>query len=101
MRCGITASNGATALHLALGCLDLKAGDEGTMPAFACISCALAIIQSDDTRALGYGKPPVSIGCVTLYWIESSKMTAVQSAKGLPAPETQTSRFFLGMQGPA
>lgn len=45
MRYGIAVSNGTTALQVAVGCLDLKPGDEVILPSFTIISCALAIVE--------------------------------------------------------
>jgi perosamine synthetase len=46
MKHGIAVSNGTTALQVAVGCLDLKPGDEVIMPTFTIISSALAIVES-------------------------------------------------------
>ncbi len=46
MKYGIAVSNGTTALQVAVGCLDLKPGDEVIMPTFTIISCALAVIYN-------------------------------------------------------
>ncbi|MBA4383624.1 MAG: aminotransferase DegT [Anaerolinea sp.] len=45
MKYGIAVSNGTTALQVAVGCLELKPGDEVIMPSFTIISCALAIVE--------------------------------------------------------
>lgn len=42
---GIAVCNGTTALQVAIGCLNLKPGDEVIMPSFTIISCALAIVE--------------------------------------------------------
>src|SRR3990172_1717893 len=47
MKYGIAVSNGTTALQVAIGCIDLKPGDEVIMPSFTIISCALPIIERD------------------------------------------------------
>ncbi len=46
MKYGIAVSNGTTALQVAVGCLDLKPGDEVIIPTFTIISCALAVIYN-------------------------------------------------------
>jgi perosamine synthetase len=46
MKYGIAVSNGTTALQVAVGCLNLKPGDEVIMPSFTIISCALAIVEN-------------------------------------------------------
>jgi perosamine synthetase len=46
MKYGIAVSNGTTALQAAVGCIDLKPGDEVIMPTFTIISCALAVIYN-------------------------------------------------------
>lgn len=46
MKYGIAVSNGTVALQVAIGCLDLKPGDEVIMPTFTIISCALAVIYN-------------------------------------------------------
>jgi perosamine synthetase len=43
MRYGIAVSNGTTALHVAVACLDLQPGDEVILPTFTIISCAQAV----------------------------------------------------------
>ena len=45
MKYGVAVSNGTTALQVAVGCLDLKPGDEIILPSFTIISCALAIVD--------------------------------------------------------
>jgi perosamine synthetase len=45
MKFGVAVSNGTTALQVAVGCLDLEAGDEVIMPSFTIISCAMAIVE--------------------------------------------------------
>lgn len=45
-RYGIAVSNGTAALHLALACLDLNAGDEVILPTFTIISCVQAVIYN-------------------------------------------------------
>jgi len=45
MKYGVAVSNGTTALQVAVGCLDLKPGDEVIMPSFTIISCALPIVE--------------------------------------------------------
>lgn len=45
MKYGIAVSNGTTALQVAIGCIDLKPGDEVIMPSFTIISCALPIVE--------------------------------------------------------
>lgn len=47
MKYGVAVSNGSTALHIALACLDIKEGDEVIMPTFTIISCANAIILNN------------------------------------------------------
>ena len=46
MKYGIAVCNGTAALQVAVGCLDLKPGDEVIMPTFTIISCALPIVES-------------------------------------------------------
>src|SRR5512136_2364545 len=60
MKYGIAVSNGTTSLQVAVGCLDLKPGDEVIMPTFTIISCALAIIES--------GGVPVLVDCEPHTW---------------------------------
>ena len=43
---GIVVSSGTAALQVAVGCLELKPGNEVIIPAFTIISCALAVIYS-------------------------------------------------------
>jgi perosamine synthetase len=43
MQYGIAVSNGTTALHVAIACLDLQPGDEVILPTFTIISCAQAV----------------------------------------------------------
>jgi len=45
-RYGITVSSGTAALQIAIGCLDLKPGNEVIIPTFTIISCALAVIYN-------------------------------------------------------
>ena len=45
MKYGIAVCNGTAALQVAVGCLDLKPGDEVIMPSFTIISCALPIVE--------------------------------------------------------
>lgn len=45
MKYGIAVCNGTTALQVAIGCLDLKPGDEVIMPSFTIISCALPVVE--------------------------------------------------------
>jgi perosamine synthetase len=52
MKYGIALSNGTTALQVAVGCLDLKPGDEVIIPAFTIISCALAVIYNGGNPVL-------------------------------------------------
>ena len=52
MKYGIAVSNGTVALHLALACLDLKAGDEVILPTFTIISCAQAVIYNGGVPVL-------------------------------------------------
>jgi len=46
MQYGIAVSSGTAALQVAVGCIDLKSGDEVIMPTFTIISCALAVIYN-------------------------------------------------------
>ena len=46
MKYGIAVCNGTAALQVAVGCLDLRPGDEVIMPTFTIISCALPIVNS-------------------------------------------------------
>lgn len=57
MRYGIAVSNGTTALHLALACLDLQPGDEVILPTFTIISCVQAIIYNGGTPVLVDSEP--------------------------------------------
>jgi perosamine synthetase len=57
MKYGVAVSNGTAALQTALGCLDLKAGDEVIMPAFTIISCALAILYNGAKPVLVDSEP--------------------------------------------
>ena len=45
-RHGVAVSNGTTALHAALACLDLEPGDEVILPTFTIISCATAVVYN-------------------------------------------------------
>lgn len=54
---GIAVSNGTTALQVAIGCLDLKPGDEVIMPTFTIISCALAIVERGGIPVLVDSEP--------------------------------------------
>jgi len=54
---GIAVSNGTTALQVAIGCLDLKPGDEVIMPTFTIISCALAILENGGIPVLVDSNP--------------------------------------------
>jgi perosamine synthetase len=60
MKFGIAVSNGTTALQVALGCLDLEAGDEIILPSFTIISCAMAIVER--------GFVPVLVDCDPRTW---------------------------------
>jgi len=57
---GVAVSNGTTALHVAVGCLDLKPGDEVIMPTFTIISCAMAVVTQ--------GGIPVWVDCDPKTW---------------------------------
>ncbi len=46
MRHGVAVSSGTAALHVAIGCVGLKPGDEVIMPTFTIISCALAVVHN-------------------------------------------------------
>jgi len=46
MKYGIAVCNGTAALQVAVGCLELKPGDEVIMPTFTIISCALPVVES-------------------------------------------------------
>ncbi|MFZ3046062.1 MAG: DegT/DnrJ/EryC1/StrS family aminotransferase [Desulfatirhabdiaceae bacterium] len=46
MKQGVAMSNGTTALHAAVACLELNPGDRIIMPAFTIISCALSVIYN-------------------------------------------------------
>ena len=52
MKYGIAVCNGTVALQVAVGCLDLKPGDEVILPTFTIISCALAVIYNGATPVL-------------------------------------------------
>jgi perosamine synthetase len=60
MRYGVAVSNGTTALHVAIACLDLQPGDEVILPSFTIISCAQAIIYN--------GAVPVLVDCEPRTW---------------------------------
>ena len=49
---GVAVSNGTVALQTAVGCLDLKPGDEVIMPTFTIISCALAVVYNGGVQVL-------------------------------------------------
>jgi perosamine synthetase len=57
MKYGIAVSNGTTALQVAMGCLDIRPGDEVIMPTFTIISCALAIVESGGVPVLVDSEP--------------------------------------------
>ena len=57
---GIAVSNGTTALHTAVACLDLNPGDQVIMPTFTIISCALAVIYNNAV--------PVLVDCDPKTW---------------------------------
>jgi perosamine synthetase len=57
---GVAVSNGTAALQVAVGCLDLKLGEEVIMPTFTIISCALAVIYN--------GGMPVLMDCDPRTW---------------------------------
>lgn len=60
MEYGISVSNGTTALQVAIGCLDLKPGDEVILPTFTIISCALAVVYNHAV--------PVLVDCEPRTW---------------------------------
>lgn len=60
MKHGIAVSSGTTALQVAVGCLDLKPGDEVILPTFTIISCALAVVTN--------GGVPVLVDCDPRTW---------------------------------
>jgi len=57
MKYGIAVSNGTTALQVAVGCLNLKLGDEVIMPTFTIISCALAVVYNSAKPVLVDAEP--------------------------------------------
>lgn len=57
MKYGIAVSNGTTALEVAVGCIELKPGDEIIMPTFTIISCASAIIRNQGVPVLVDSEP--------------------------------------------
>jgi len=64
---GISVSSGTAALQIAIGCIDLKPGDEVIMPSFTIISCALAVIA--------HGGKPVLVDSDPLTWtIDASRI---------------------------
>ena len=69
MKYGVAVSNGTTALQVAIGCLDLKPGDEVIMPTFTIISCALAVINNSGTPVLVDSEPRT--WCMDVSQIES------------------------------
>jgi hypothetical protein len=69
MKYGIAVSNGTTALQVAVGCLDLKPGDEVIMPTFTIISCALAIVESGGVPVLVDSEPRT--WCMDVHQVES------------------------------
>lgn len=60
MKHGIAVANGTAALEIAVGCLELKPGDEVIMPSFTIISCIQAVIYN--------GLKPVLIDCEPDTW---------------------------------
>lgn len=74
MKYGIAVSNGTAALEVAMGCIDLKPGDEVIMPAFTIISCALSIIYSK-------GKPIFVDSEPRTFTIDASKIEEKISKK--------------------
>ena len=66
---GVAVSNGSVALQVAVGCLDLKLGDEVIMPTFTIISCALAVIYNAGTPVLVDSDPRT--WCMDVSQIES------------------------------
>ena len=73
MKYGIAVSNGTTALQVAVGCLDLKPGDEVIMPSFTIISCALPIVERGGIPVLVDSDPET--WCMDVTQIEA-KITA-------------------------
>ena len=69
MQHGIAVSNGTTALQVAIGCLDLKPGDEVIMPTFTIISCALAIVDNGGIPVLVDSDP--STWCMDVSQVEA------------------------------
>jgi len=57
MRYGIAVSNGTTALHVAIACLDLQPGDEVILPTFTIISCAQAVTYNGAVPVLVDSEP--------------------------------------------
>ncbi len=57
---GIAVSSGTAALHVAVKCLALEAGDEIIVPSFTIISCATAILDA--------GAKPVLVDCTDDTW---------------------------------
>lgn len=74
MKYGIAVSNGTAALEVAMGCIDLKPGNEVIMPAFTIISCALAVIYNK-------GKPIFVDSEPRTFTIDASKIEEKISKK--------------------
>jgi perosamine synthetase len=69
MKYGIAVSNGTTALQVAIGCLDLKPGEEVILPSFTIISCALAIVEHGGIPVLVDSDP--STWCMDVQQVEA------------------------------
>ena len=73
MKYGVAVSNGTAALQVAMGCLELKPGDEVIMPSFTIISCALAIVEQGGIPVLVDSDPDT--WCMDVSQVEA-KITA-------------------------
>jgi perosamine synthetase len=56
-KCGVSTTNGTTALHLALASLGIGAGDEVIMPAFTMAACAFSIVYTGAKPVLVDAEP--------------------------------------------
>jgi len=66
---GVAVSSGTSALEVAVGCLELKKGDEVIIPSFTIMSCALAVVN--------YGAIPVFVDSEPDTWnIDVNKIEA-------------------------
>jgi len=66
---GIAVTSGTTALQVAVGCLDLKSGDEVILPSFTIISCALPVVERGGIPVLVDSDPET--WCMDVTQVES------------------------------